>query len=1220
MNQVADKLLDKVERLLVADKPQKALALLLDEPRDGDVEYDSALLGLYLNLEQPEEAVALLKRALSYASLYELCRNRNRIGFSALIQENGAFRAELVRFLIDRGSLDNFGGLVALLDDLGRKLLLDWLAKTADQIEDPKTAATHYAAVGSGWFVQGDWDRAWHYWIKALEWRPDLLKKVMAFCKRSTRLDKSLAGHRLKLIRLILAAGRKQEALSLLNALGLESRQNALKVLIEMNQLFSDEHDADVAALKYSLALHLEDGEILDKVIDGLQDLDDDRLFTLKKQAVLSLQDAVLKRRALLRFARLYMSKNSWKQASLILQGLHQEDDHPEITASIQTLLAEKPELPDLQFIAGCRLLNQGQVVDALKHFEVIQSEPAFQRPLRETLEAEVQQMYSFEVVDFLRDLYPVESYEAQILALLIVQNPPTVDSLFLKQLEREVPEEKRGPFLYYALLLGYSKAAHHAETYRVLLTFLRRFPWCSAEALQIAELLINLYHTDYSALIDLIDHSDPPLRPDQAWNNLAEQAAYAEEAGRRGSTGADSVVEVEGKDFDQTLEILTDLAESGRWPHAAKAVRKVANHFPGRLQPLLDFCDQQLARPGHEVVWTIAKMHLLLSDARFTQAIKLGQKAINDPLFQADLPEIYNLMGNAFDGTGHEAEALRYFCLASRQARFYEVNRNKLKLGIMPRYPHLLKEALNLAMLNEDQQVWQQLMKQWVDHRPQDLEGAIKAQRAFADQVATAAAFLDLAELFLKAGLLDQVHRVLDTVDLRDTSIREALIHLANLIGLRYPQDTKAKFLLGRYYLVQQETARAVDCFRTLVHDHPRAAETVYQYLRGYLKRNPGSTGNVHLYGLLIRIALDFEFTQAAVRLLGEFAHQDRASAESLADGIYRVLVRDVETHREALFEFMSLMHQWTDAERMLTVEEASTFGRHFENERLVWLQEAADTERFGDRAGLAVARIHFQMSDFQACREALARLKGVTFKREAAPLYEQLAGRVEGDIAFRSAAAESLWLAESEGRRKVAHDLWQVSQEDPHAALLAYCYLRECGEVGDFDRLLAIWDGKADRLYAELRFRYQELREISIQKARLGEEPPDDRCLRFLLVSGNRNSLLDAVNAHGEGLPGSVRTALEAAAGRIRAAALMAAGVADDRAAAQQYCHEAGLHELAVLLKPPGERLPEYLRRGFLRASSRPRSILLRYHRLCRHEALEGSLFATDQPLEES
>ena len=137
---------------------------------------------------------------------------------------------------------------------------------------------------------------------------PQAAQKNNAFCQSSSQLDNAQLTHRLLLIRLIASAGKKTETLSLLKALGLENRNHAFRVLNEMPTLLpQDYRSREALALRFSLALMLEDPELLQTVTDDMAHLDDDALFDFRSGQWSKYKKPTCARTVLLNFVNLYI-------------------------------------------------------------------------------------------------------------------------------------------------------------------------------------------------------------------------------------------------------------------------------------------------------------------------------------------------------------------------------------------------------------------------------------------------------------------------------------------------------------------------------------------------------------------------------------------------------------------------------------------------------------------------------------------------------------------------------------------------------------------------------------------------------------------------------------------------------------------------------------------------------------------------------------------------
>lgn len=91
-----------------------------------------------------------------------------------------------------------------------RRWLLNNWAQVASEIQDPRLSAVWCVAAGVGHLVLEEWDAALDFFSRALEADARFLKKIMTLCQRAPDMDMRQLQHRLRLIRLVIAAGKKK--------------------------------------------------------------------------------------------------------------------------------------------------------------------------------------------------------------------------------------------------------------------------------------------------------------------------------------------------------------------------------------------------------------------------------------------------------------------------------------------------------------------------------------------------------------------------------------------------------------------------------------------------------------------------------------------------------------------------------------------------------------------------------------------------------------------------------------------------------------------------------------------------------------------------------------------------------------------------------------------------------------------------------------------------
>lgn len=1224
MERALEKHLEKIRRIRGKESYEKAWAAFTDLRNQYEDSFRNELAfyreGATIALQRSDwtETLSYFKDALEHFKLDDLCNSENRLPFIAYVEEHPGFLTGLANFLLGRQSLNNIAAWVRLYADANQRWIIDHWMKAAADLHDERHAGAYYVAAGVGRFVRGEMEEALAIWFRALKARPRFLKRIMNFCQRSGLLDMNRFHHRLKLIRLIIAADKRTEALSLLLAMGSESRDYALKILVELNNLFPEADGADITLVKFKLAVFLNDQEIFDRVMGQVCALPEDQLFDFKKTAMLQISDPHSKRRVLIDLVQSYINNQSWESAALLLKNLYGDDPHPDVIEQMEAVLERYPILPDLHYTVGKAKMADGDHDRALYHFTAVREVGEYQRPLARLLEDQLLQQYHPGYAALLYRIAPTDAHGASMVALWRVLESQESTADLLAELDQRRPKDPPSPFYLLAVILLMMREKKYRQVLPELKNFVLYYPELSCELVKPAEALCQNYQFDYRDLLRALDKVKPELKPARAWAALIKhfqeateryfkQQSEAEEAKNRPAP-----VPPAGNAREEVRNTIMRHFQTGAWSAALNAMETWTKRHPEDLGPLFQLGDQFAQSPALKIFWLKAKLNLLLGKGLFGDAIKLGQQCINEPIFQSELPEIYQLVGNAYEGIGHLAEALRFFCLSSRQNRFWQTNRRRLGSLVFPENSHLLKEVLNLALLHEDQSVWEPLLQQWHQHKPQELELIIRAQTTFTEKVGTARAILDLAFWHLQTGDIDAVNQTLARIDLRDPEIREALIHITSLINLKFPQDPKPAFLLGRYYLVHSEVPRAVDTFRNLTAKVPNAAETVYQYLRGYLRKNPDSIDVVHLYGLLIRIALDYDFSVAAVKLLEEFSQKDKPRAESLAEGVYRVLMQKKKENREALYEFAKLLFLWGAHGRMLIACEQAEFGQHMAQDRLVWMQEAAKSLELRDEAKAGQARVYYEMHEFEKAFELLESLENDRAKMQVLDLYVQLAQRFPDRLDFWHDAG---WISVREDLEQAAfffRKIWETREAAPLFRLEAFALLRESGAEPPFHELETLFADNKALMYERLAEAYGKVRELELRhwldaagNRDAGSEavPVPGKALDWLLHTG-QHQRFEALLKHLNHAPENLRVWLESKYAFSLGDRLKAAlHITDSKlpvALRQSFLHAAGLTPRAIALKPPGSRLPNFLRQSFIEAYGKPETIRALYSRL--------------------
>jgi tetratricopeptide (TPR) repeat protein len=1236
---MADRFVDKIRRFRQKGQHDRAWHTLEDAiaAEAESLELRREQLALSFDQSDWQKALETFGLTLKHYSLFELCKDENRAAFFELLEQHEGFRSGLTDLFTQKGRLMPFADWMDLAEPVHQRMALDDWQKQAMDTTSPLKDAFLNGGLGVAYTVMGNLDKSWEHWQKAVAMEPRLLKDIMAFAQKTKHLNTRKLAVRIKLVSLILSSGKRSEALQLLQAMGKENRDNAFKVLVEVPTLFPDDNSREVLELRYYLAIYLEDREILEKIISEMGSLSENDLFELKKAAVLTLKDPALRRSILLKFGEIYMEQSNWESAGLLLEGLFHEQAHPDVVRAMETVLEHYPILPELQFKVGRYYLDRNEQGRGLHFLSNIQSVGEYQNRIRKLLEDMLHRGYNPTCANMLFEMLQAGTHRAGLLAFMIVNQEELLEPTFLDRLE--VYEESKAPpspFWMLACLHGFVKGKRYDAAFQTLGRFLFHYPDLSPEVVKLAEKICNKHRTDFRDFVQYLDSNSDILKPARAWKALgrhfieaterfkAREAAKSQQKEtpspedlRTGPLVTMSTLEdAEDPDFKAYFAAFQEKLMTRRWGDAAAYAVKTANESPLWIDAILEQLLKLKTSQPQEPAWHRARLEILVSNQRYTEAVSEGQQALNTINIQEQLPDFYQLLAEAHKGAGKQTEALRFYCLASRRPAFYKRNREAMRSLLFPQNHHMLKDVLNLVLSNEDQGLWEAILRQWNEARPQDIEVLVKAQETFTKQMKTPKSVLDLAFWYLQAENISKVDETLGRLDLRDAAIREQLIQIASLVNMKYPQDPKPTFLLGRFYLEHQEVPKAVDTFRNLTSHVPNAAETVYQYLRSYLKSHHEGSGTVHLYGLLIRIALDYDFLLPAVKLLEEFGHRDKAKAETLAEGVYRVLHRKSGKSLEPLFAFGQLLHQWGAFGRLLIVNEQSGFGTHMANQRMQWLVSIKCMPELHDRAAMQMAQLYLDIQEFESCREELSQIRDPEIRSEGLLLYQKLTQRFPDNLALWREAAWSFVRKTLEDAKPYFERIFNDESADPFHRLEACAVLRECAMEADLQAIAMRLTNGEDGALSLLREVYGKLREMELDRFhRNGGEVPVT-AMHWLLSRG-RLHRFDKLFEKVKGLDQKTMTHLRAsrlrAEGRLLAAGQLVASAPElDEGFRQSCLVEAHLPELAVFIKEPGHRLPHFIRSAYINTQGRPHIIAANF---LHHQLMQSQQAAEEE-----
>lgn len=1239
MERALEKTLERIDKLKGKNQFSKARKVLeeLSAEQRADVAVAHEAVGLSLQLDSWQDLLKHLRRGLMTHSLANLLAGSNREPFVTLVRENIEFSNALLDLMGNMKHLEAIAEWFQVIDpDDQRFLIKVWLHGSDEEAIDAGRIAMLKVCAGVGLFISDDEQSAFRVWNEALAVNPRQLKKIMAFCQTAKRLDSNLLVQRLKLIKLVATAGKQTEALTLLKALGYESDDNALKVLNEMPELLPNHFKSkEVLAVRFSLALKLADNEILQFIIQDMDSLTEDELFPFKRQALHQIPDKQQRTAVLLDFVRLYMHQENWENAAPLLQMLYEEAAADEVVDLMEKLLDRFPIISPLRFTLGNHHLHHNNIAKGIQHLTAIAQVAGYRARIRELLEDQLLEGYNTEIASLLVRMHGTLFSKAGIVGLFMALNDPPGFLSALSEWGDPHMQAQSNPYWGLAMVYAYLALKRYEQALPFLCQILENFPEMAPELVRICERFCSEQARDYTHMIRLLETISTQLQPSRAWIALSKHFVAATRtflAAQKSSKPDPRKTSLKEMNVPPTLVELppnsaetrvpavraaTSISantmpqtsglppefhhfkgylEAGNFHAAAKLAEKTVAAFPQTILYVLNQLERLSREQPREILWPLTLLRILIVSAAFPKAVEVGRRIIAKQHFQAEMPQIYQLLARAYEGTGDQTESLRFYCLSSRQTRFYEQNRNRLPELVLPHQPQFIDEVVNLVHNNEDQEVWEELLKAWHKARPEDLAKIVKAQEAFTEQLGSPHAILDMAFWYLQAGRSQELNDTLNRIDLKDPEILDYLSHIAHLAHLKYPADPKPKFLLGKYHLMQQDPAKAVDTFRNLAHQIPESAETIYHFLRTYLKKNATEADLLTIYGLLIRFALDHGPPVAAVRLLEELGHLNEAGATALVGGVYRVLLRK-EERLEAMYELMRLLKQWGHLELLVDVAEQGGFNDHMAVERLEWLHVAAEQPALRDRSMLAIAQIYCDTFEFTRCREALQHIEHSKYRRQALPLYEQLAERFPEQL---EVWREAGWAAFPQEPEKARYFFSKIF-ESPHSEhrLEAYALLVELNAKPDFEQLSSNQDD-LDALYQGLAEAYLMVRKVELAYWESTGQPLSKNALNGLIETAQYDRFREDLMRH-EDMAESEAALLKArsitAQGRPLEAAWQLSSQAVPVEILQSYFHAAGMTPLAILLKKPGTLLPTYLQEAFTRNYGRPAMIRASY-----------------------
>lgn len=1228
MEKALAKQLERIRKVVDKGAYEKAL-VLADEAIaqfPSACEPVSERLRALLHVRPWSDVLQQLKQSMARHQLGDLVIGDARALLVNLFTENAPFRGALLDYLLNIQAFEQIAFLLREVDDAERQRLIDGWSALANEIQDEVVANSWRVASGLGCFVIGDFDGAWKAWEAALQRDPRVLKKIMAICNREPNFDLTQLRNRLKVIRLISAAGKREESIHLLQVLGLESPENALQVLIEVPQIMEDRvQDRDVCQLRFSLASQLGDRELMSSAITDMVMLNEDDLFAFQKQALVNIDDREFKRFVLMQIAELYIKKGQWEPAAMLLESLFQEDEHGEVVALMEHVLENYPILPHLHMTVANYQVRHNLKPNALRHLSLIKEVGEFLRPLRQLLESTLAEQFDADYAEFLFDILPQESQRAALIRLTLCANLDAVDNSVYEKTLIKAPQTQRGPLWLLALteVCRLSDRGHEAVTH--LSELIERFPEMSPEALRLAERVCETVGSSQSLAKAIAEHLDE-LQPRDMWVLVKKQGERAfpaietqpmAEKANRDTTVTDDV-KSDKSPFGKGLSDIAGFVTEGEIQAAAQLAERLAEKHPDRFRMVLASLDRFREDEVHRLLWDKCRLNILIRVEAYDEASDFGHEILRGPVPQKQLAAIQQLVAFAHEGRGDHGEALKFFCLSSKNPRFYNANREHLVRLVFPKHRDMLQDVLQVVMQHKDAKVWRTLMEMWARHDSQCSDEMMRWYLRFAQHTKDAGAQIEAARYAFELGRVKDAQAALTQIDLTQESLEKPLVSLVEVAKERQPKDVQAGFLLGRFYLVAGDIGKSVAAFRELVARVPAAGSRVYEYLKKYLEVHREHGGNVQLYGLLIRVGLDLGYFVDCVNALRTLGESDRLSAVTLSDGIKRVMLKSPQA--EAIVVLMDLFSDWDEHQRVIDLSMEADLARVDLDDRIVMLQKAAGDSQVSDRAQLALAKLFYSVQEFDRCRAALGLIHEDDVRGQAIQIYRKLVERLPEDLTLLREAAWACWL---NGAFDEAIRFFSilVLEGDAHTAIEAYAALCDRGVPVSFEVLLGNTGLARNDALKAIRQVHQRLRDMDLLRWEKQGGPIPYDSMEWLLATGQVKrfrQLFDKMRSFVDRDQGERLQALFLCAqGRPYFGAMKLAQGSADMSLKRSLLAACDLYEAALLVRNGDSVTPYWLKREFLTQFGQPKQIALAINQV--GAAREGIQASSEQSQEQ-
>ena len=1101
MDKNIEKALERVRKLISKNQIEKADSLLTKELESDPSNPDFLSLQLFLALKYKpwQLALRLLERTIRFAPIQTLLNSENASQMFSVFKENPAFKSSLFEYLLNQ---QHYPAFLYILDIGGQKecenLVVSWNT-AAEQISDPVASSNWYFAAGIACLKCHDMDGFKSAWVRAVQKAPGVLPAIIAFCQRTGVIDLEGTEERIFLIELFLHSGAVGKGLTLMKVMGNESQENARLLIQRFRDFKIDEvHRAELCLLKTNLGIFAEDVQLLKSLQGEWQGLNSEQLFQVQKGISQGVINVNSRKKLLLGVVQAYFSIEDWESSAQLLEGLEREGKDPEIMALMEHLLERYPIIPRLHALVGDFQLERGMISQAVQHYAMLMEVPEYRHVSIKKLEHAMLEENSMELAESLVDFYSNGSTMIAALGLYLVLSNQDIGSCpwFPQKFLDKMPGKGLDPIWYLFLILTSFETHDFRAGANHIMRFIDAFPRECYEIIPLIEANCNPLSEYTVAIVALINRKLEILNFRDAWVQTVELLERASSISHN----------LENSDFFKTLHEIGDLMEKREFSTGFQMLQRMAVKYEDATDDILKFLDTHERSCSDQMEWAETKMSILLRCEKFTELIQFSKSLLVDSRFRKNISTIHQYIGWAYQSLNHFGDAIEHFCYGSMDPKWFRKNLEFFKTHLFHGYEKMIPNVLTLIHQFGDDVAAQEFSDIWYEHIPKDITKIHKFNDDFYAKQPTARSTCSLVLWAVTDRDFARAREILKNLDPRDPQYGLFLPKIVEVFKLKQPQDPTARFLLGRFYLYQNETAQAVNEFRSLIQELPHTLEDVFIYLKKAMNKRISHVDPQLICGLLIRISIDQKLYRESVGLLREFGKSDQKAAANFVEGIIKVL-RKNPSEKQAIFELLRLNAEWGDYSKVCDIEEMGLLAGEMHRDRMEWLNTASTVPRLQFRAAAIQSSILFSIRSFDECRNLILTKLGDALSSSGTPemleIANKLMERFPADGSLKRLVAFSYW---NNDRYFEARPLFDelFSSPDPTFSLEAFAVLKEMGGNPSFQKLLEVCGQEKDEVLGRLARIYDSLKEAELAQVKSGSKKPTDDMFFWLLDQG--------------------------------------------------------------------------------------------------------------------